>query len=349
MKYLLTNALVLNISDPNKEFLVCTDSYKEGLRGVLMKEGHVICYESKKLNEHEVNCVTRDMELAGIVHALKMWRHYLLGIIFSLMTNHSGLRYLFDQQKLNVRQARWMDLLSEFDFEIKNINGKENRVVDSLSRSMKVVHLSVVSASESDIKERAKTAQQTYAFFNTMTSYLKQEPAGMKYEGYQMLNDDLLTYKGILYIPNYDDLKRFIMDELHKRPYIGHPGYQKMITATRKLFYWPELKKDIVDYLAKCLECQQVKAEHRHPAGLLHPLPIPEWKWETISMDFITGLPRSTKHKDAIMVVVDNLSKVGHFIPVKSNCKAIYISIIFMKEIFRLHGIAKEIISDKDT
>jgi hypothetical protein len=101
------------------------------------------------------------------------------------------------------------------------------------------------------------------------------------------------------------------------------------------------LKKDIADYLAKCLECQQVKAEHQHPVGLLQPLPIPEWKWETISMDFITGLPKSTKKNDAIMVVVDKLSKVAHFIPVKSTCKEIDITSIFMKEIFRLHGMPK--------
>jgi hypothetical protein len=81
----------------------------------------------------------------------------------------------------------------------------------------------------------------------------------------------------------------------------------------------------------------------------LQPLPIPEWKWETISMDFITGLPRSTKQNDTIMVVVDKLSKVAHFIPVNSTCKAIYIANIFMKEIFRLHGMPKEIISDRDT
>jgi hypothetical protein len=144
-------------------------------------------------------------------------------------------------------------------------------------------------------------------------------------------------------------LKRFILDELHKIPYTGHPGYQKMITTTKKLFYWSRMKKDIDDYLAKCLECQQVKVEHRHPTGLLQPLPIPEWKWETISMDFITGLPKSTKQNDTIMVVVDKLSKVAHFIPVKSTCKAIDIANIFMKEIFRLHGMPKEIISDRDT
>jgi hypothetical protein len=163
-----------------------------------------------------------------------------------------------------------------------------------------------------------------------------------------MIDGGLLTYRNRLYIPDCDDLKRFIMDELHKRPYIGHPGYQKMIMATRKQFYWPRLKKDIANYLAKCLECQQVKAEHRHPAGLLQPLPISEWKWETISMDSITGLPTSTRMNDAIMVVVDKLSNSTHFIPIKSTCKAIDITSIFMNEIFRLHGMPKKIVSDRD-
>jgi hypothetical protein len=297
LKYLLTHAPVLKIADPDNDFLVCTDACKEGLRGVLMQEGRVIFYTSRKLNEHEINYVTHDLELAAIVHALKMWRHYLLGRRFVLMTDHCGLRHLFDQPKLNARQARWMALLSEFDFEIKHIKGKENRVVDALSRSIKMIHLAAVSACEMDVRERVRNAQETDAFFKTVTSYLRQEPTGMKYEGYQMLEEGLLTYRNRLYIPNCDDLKRFIMDELHKRPYTGHPGYQKMITTTRKQFYWPGLKKDIANYLAKCLECQQVKAEHRHPTGLLQPLPIPEWKWETISMDFITGLPKSTKTK----------------------------------------------------
>jgi hypothetical protein len=101
-----------------------------------------------------------------------------------------------------------------------------------------------------------------------MKSYLRHE----KYESYQILEEGLLTYRNRLYIPNCDNLKRFIMDELHNRPYTGHPGYQKMIKATKKQFYWPGLKKDIANYLATCLECQQVKVEHRHSAGLLQPL-----------------------------------------------------------------------------
>jgi hypothetical protein len=159
----------------------------------------------------------------------------------------------------------------------------------------------------------------------------------------------LLTYRSRLYILDYDNMKRFILDELHKRPYTGHPGYQKMITAIRKQFYWHGLKKDIAEYLAKCIEFQQVKAEHQHPPGLLQPLPISEWKWETISMYFITGLPTSTKQNDTIMVVVDKLSKSSHFIPIKSTCKAIDIANVFLKEIFKLHGMPKEIVSDRDT
>jgi hypothetical protein len=199
--------------------------------------------------------VTHFIELVSIAHALKMWRHYLLGRRFVLMIDPCGLRHLFDQPKLNSRQARWMSLLSEFDFEIKHIKGKENRVVYALIRSIKMIHLAVVSTCETDVRERVRNAQETNAFFKTLTSYLQQEPTGIKYEGYEMLEEGLLTYINRLYVPNCDKLKRFIMDEQHKIPYTSHPGYKKMITITRKQVYWPGLNKYIANYLAKCLEC----------------------------------------------------------------------------------------------
>ena len=146
-----------------------------------------------------------------------------------------------------------MALLSEFDFEIKHIKGKENRVVDALSRSMKTIHLAVVSTYKTDVKERVINAQETDPFVQTVTSYLQQEATRVKYKDYQMMEGGLLTYRRRLYIPDCDDLKRFILDELHKRPYSGHPGYQKMITATRIQFYWPGLMNDIAKYLAKLI------------------------------------------------------------------------------------------------
>jgi hypothetical protein len=121
-------------------------------------------------------------------------------------------------------------------------------------------------------------------------------------------------------------LKSSILDEVHKKPYSGHPGYQKTITTLRKLFFWPSMKGETIEYLARCQDCQQVKAEHQHPANLLQPLPVLEWKWETISLDFITGLPKTQKNNDSIMVVIDKLSKSAHFIPIKSTFKAINIA-----------------------
>jgi hypothetical protein len=109
------------------------------------------------------------------------------------------------------------------------------------------------------------------------------------------------------------------------------------------------MKKEVVDFIARCLECQKVKVEHKHPARLLHYLPIPEWKWEVLTMDFITVFPRTTKHHDSIMVVVDKLTKDSHIILVNSTNKEDDIAKIYMQEVAKFHGVPKTIVSDKDS
>ena len=153
MKNLLTSAPVLKVADPEKDFVVCTDACGQGLGGVLMQDNHVICYESRKLKEHEKNYATHDLELAAIVHALKMWRHYLMGRRFELRTDHCGLKYLFDQPTLNARQVRWLEFLCEFDFEIKHIKGKENKVVDALRRKVHEIHVASLSIFQSYLRQ----------------------------------------------------------------------------------------------------------------------------------------------------------------------------------------------------
>jgi hypothetical protein len=124
-----------------------------------------------------------------------------------------------------------------------------------------------------------------------------------------------------------------ILREMHNVPYARHPRYQKTIATVKSHYYWPGMKKEVVDFIARCLECQKVKAEHRHPTGLLYPLPIPKWKWEVVIMDFITKIPRTNNQHDSIMVVVDKLSKAAHFILVKLTHKATNIDDVYMKEI----------------
>jgi hypothetical protein len=136
---------------------------------------------------------------------------------------------------------------------------------------------------------------------------------------------------------------------MHNVPYARHPGYQKTITAVRDQYYWPGMKKNVANFIARCMECQKLKAEHRHPMGLLQPLPIPEWKWKFVTSDFNTKLSRTTRQHDSIMAVVDKLMKDAHFIPVRMMHKATNIAEIYMKEITKLHGVPKEIISNRDT
>jgi hypothetical protein len=143
-------------------------------------------------------------------------------------------------------------------------------------------------------------------------------------------------------------LKLAILKEMHNVAYAGHPGYQKTMAAVKSHYFWPGLKKEIIEYITRCMECQKVKAEHRDPTGLLQPLPIPEWKWDVVTMDFIIGLPRTSKQHDSIMVVVDKLTKSAHFIPLKTTHKAADVADIFLKEVACLHGISKTIVSDRD-
>ena len=124
LKDLLTTTPILKITYPHKDFFVYTDACNEGLGGVLTQEGHVIAYESRKLKIHEKNYATYDLELVAVIHALKMWHHYLIDRRFLLMSDNMSLKYLFDQQNLNARQARWLAFLSKYNFEIKHIKGK---------------------------------------------------------------------------------------------------------------------------------------------------------------------------------------------------------------------------------
>ena len=122
-----------------------------------------------------------------------------------------------------------------------------------------------------------------------------------------------------------------------------------MYMDVKERFWWNNLKRDIAEYIAKCDVCNRVKAEHQKPAGLLQPLPVPEWKWEQIGMDFITGLPRTKSGYDSIWVIVDRLTKVAHFVPVKTTNTSAKLAEIYMKRIVCLHGVPKSMVSDRGT
>jgi hypothetical protein len=277
LKQLLTSAPIPRIVEPNEYFVACTDACKEGLGGVLSQSGFVIFYESKKLKEHERNYANHDLELAAIVHALRKWRHYLMGRRFELRTYHKSLKYLFDQPTLNAGQSRWLEFLCEYDFDIKHIKGKENKVVDALSKRVHELHSITISMYQIDIKSRVLEAASANLQYRELVAKLQQDKTLQGVEDYKLETDGILMYKNKFYVPNVQGLKLVILREMHNVPYAGHPRYQKTMEAVKSHYFLPSMKKEIAEYIAKCMECQKVKAEHRHPAGLLQPLPSPEW------------------------------------------------------------------------
>jgi hypothetical protein len=216
---------VLKIDDPHESFVVCTDTCKERLRGFLIQNGHVIGYESRNIKEHERNYATHDLELATIVHSLRMWRHYLMGKKFELRTYHIGLKYLFEQPTLNARKTRWMEFLSEYDFDIKHIKGKENKVVDALSRRVHLMHATAVSMHQSDLKRRILDGLVTDQHYLQVKEKLQQGNVQQKIKEYETKEDKLLMHKNRINVPSSGELGNLLLKEMNDLPYARYPGY----------------------------------------------------------------------------------------------------------------------------
>ena len=156
------------------------------------------------------------------------------------------------------------------------------------------------------------TIREAHQFDLQIEKLKKEVKTGVKTD-FIIDSDDVLFFGSRLCVPNDAGLKREILEEAHSSAYAMHPGSTKMYRDLREHYWWPGMKREIADFVARCLVCQQVKAEHQRPAGLLQSLPIPEWKWEHITMDFVSNLPRTQKGHEAIWVIVDRLTKSAHF------------------------------------
>jgi hypothetical protein len=156
-----------------------------------------------------------------------------------------------------------------------------------------------------------------------------------------------LWFHNRLCVLDIPEIKQLILKEAHETPYLIHPGSIKMYMDLKELFWWNNMKREIAKFVSECHTCQRVKAEHQSPAGLMQPLDIPEWKWEEIGMDFITGLPLTPKKKDMIWVIVDRLTKSAHFLAVNQKDSGEKLVNLYVQEIVSKHGVPKTIVSDR--
>ena len=149
-------------------------------------------------------------------------------------------------------------------------------------------------------------------------------------------------------VPQLTDLREEILKEFHSSRFVVHPGGTKMYQDLRRQYYWSGMKRHVGDFVRRCLTCQQVKAEHKKPAGLLQPLEVAEWKWELVTMDFVTHFPWTPRGHDAVWVIVDRLTKSAHFLLVGMTFTLERLCRLYIREIVRLHGVPVSIVSDRD-
>ncbi|GJV10929.1 hypothetical protein Tco_1352470 [Tanacetum coccineum] len=288
LKHKLCSASILALPKGSKNFVVYCDASHKGLGAVLMQIEKVIAYASRQLKIYEKKFMTHDLELGAVVFALKMWRHYLYGTKCVVFTIHKILQHILDQKDLNMRQCRWLEMLSDYDCEIRYHPEKANVVADALSRKemikplrvralMMTIHLNLPSR-----------------ILNVQAKAIKEE--NVKEENLNGMNKKFETRANGMHYKMYHDLK--------------------------KLYWWPNMKAEIATFVSKCLTCAKVKAEYQKPSGLLVQPKIPQWKWEKITMDFVTKLPKTSTGHDTIW---------------------------YLKEVVSRHGVLVSIISDRDS
>ncbi|KAJ9514703.1 hypothetical protein QJQ45_028419 [Haematococcus lacustris] len=418
LKAAVAQVPMLRLPDHTQPFQVYCDASLQGVGAVLMQDGYPLAYLSKKLSSAERNYTTGEQELLALITACKEWRCYLEGVPFTLFTDHKPLTALPTQKVLSRRQARWMEFLSRFTFDLQYLPGDANpadplsripagpqdcamvcvvttrrqakqslergevRVAQALPQVPPVgtpsnaptavdalaprptVSDNPVAAHHSRLPElEAPSAADTSVHYPAAPAH-PLELADHLVHGYRLdpaftaeadlsgmyMDDHGLwrrTGKGTVMVPNDPELREYILHEMHDAAYAGHVGITKTLERLSRVFYWDTMRADVRHYVTTCDACQRDKSSTLKPGGLLNPLSIPDYRWESVSMDLITKLPSASHGYDAICVFVDRLSKMVHFVPCKESMNAKGFARLFVDNVFKLHGLPKDMVSDR--
>ncbi|KAH0604594.1 uncharacterized protein H6S33_006262 [Morchella sextelata] len=334
LKEAFTMAPILTYFDSEKEITVETDASDYVSTGVL-----------SQYDDNEIY----DKELLAIIRSFEEWRPELEGAAhpIAVISNYKNLEYFMSTKQLNRRQARWAECLSQFNFVIKYQSGKQGRKSDALTRRSadllgegdeRQLHLSQVVLKKENLEAKLSLLAGSFsnepaeknAWLNRLfdegysTNPFPQKILDMRNKGERQSKDislaecteveSRLLYRGSIYVPDYDPLKLRILQLYHDAASAGYPGCEKTFKLIRRDYYWPLMRNYIARYVWNCHTCQRSKPNTHGKLGVLRSLPIPQQLWQEISIDFFTGLPESEGY-DAIMVVVDRLTKIRNLLP----------------------------------
>lgn len=421
LKSLFTSAPILRHFDPSKETIVecdASDFVSSGILSQYDSDGtlHPVAFMSKKYDPAECNYEVYDKELLAIVRCFEDWRPELQGTAHqvTVITDHSNLRYFMTTKQLSRRQVRWSEFLSQFDFIVKAIPGKDNGKPDSLTRRsqdlpkdeddarVRFQHQALLKPANldrslQDEMERNPDLSELFANFSfdqevalcpAILEDTEAEPINHKLtqlfeEGYKndpwwhkirdemcktegiphskelplsecTITDDRLYFQDRLYVPatvtpvtTPPNLRTFILQLAHDSVESGHPGKNKLYELVHRMYFWPQLSRDVKQFTRNCHSCMRNKTSRLRYQGTLKPLPIPLQRWRELSIDFVGPIQKTVRGFDMIMVVVDRLSKDRHYIPIASTMGAYDLAMLFVRDVWKLHGLPDSIVSDR--
>ncbi|QRW11768.1 Retrotransposable element Tf2 protein [Ceratobasidium sp. AG-Ba] len=360
---------VLIHPDPDKPFILETNASGTAIGAILSQRGedgylHPIAYLSKSYNDAQRNYDTANKELLAIVESLKHWRIYLEGTILpvTVFTDHRNLERWKNAETFNRRHARWHMELASFNFEIHYRPGKMSNKPDALSRrhdhedipnpqqiminaerfkgfkaNIEIDIISMIRESLSDDESLTTLIESTKKKEDLPPSIRKQ------YDKYEW-KEDLLWYEGRIVIPENKEIRLAILEMHHDNPIAGHQGQARTLELISRRYYWPAMKQQVNRFVETCEICQRSKGHKQYAPQ--KPLPIPQKPWEDIAYDFIVKLPES-QGMDSILVVIDRFSWQAHFIPCLESTNAEGVADLFIKEVWKLHGLPKTTVSDR--
>ena len=345
----LTSAPVLVSPDISQPYELIADACGTGIGAVLMQNAQPIAFESRKFNPAEQNYTVTEQELLAIIHGLITWRYLLEGLPkeqLKIVTDHSPLTFMPTVQNMSRRQVRWSELLQRYPCSWEHRAGKNN-VADPISRRPNQNQtIPMWAITRGTVKPVTITPFQDEIIAGYDTdSWFSQDQ-----QTKTLSKIDNVWMRGLqICVPNHLNLKQKIMYEMHSAPYSGHLGTGNTERNIAQHYWWPHMQKEINQYVKTCPICQRNRKPTHKPFGEMLSLPVPRDTWTSVSMDFVTGLPTTARGNDAIMVVVDRMSKMVHLIATQTNATAQQIAQIYQDRVFALHGLPDDIVSDRDS
>lgn len=373
-----TSDNILQHFDPSLPITLETDASDFAVGAVLSQTfpdnlRHPIAFFSKKMDPAQCNYEIHDKELLAIVLAFKNWRHYLEGSAHDVqvLTDHRSLEYFKTSKQLNRRQARWSEFLADFNFTITYRPGTLGGQPDALTRRsdmqphskgasltfdnnpknhqilLKPHHFRLSAAGTlSIVSSLSPHLLSNYPQDQYTATLLQEAEENALKPDFSLTSEGLLTFKDKVIIPDCDNLRLDIVKDRHNSLIAGHPGRKKTIDLVTCSFYWPGMRKFIQSYVDTCETCKRTKSTHHRAYGNLKSLPIPPHPWSSISMDMIEQLPPSSGF-DAILVVVDRLTKMALFIPTTTLVTSEELARLYLRHVFSKHGLPSSIVSDR--